>query len=37
MDRRAVAIELKESYYNQSVKNCEQAMEEDIIENATDL
>lgn len=33
MDRRTIGIELKESYYNLTLSNCEKAMEEPIIED----
>lgn len=33
MDRRAIGIELKESYYNQAVANCEVALTEPIIDD----
>lgn len=33
MDRRGLAIELKESYYKQMVANCEKAMDEPILED----
>ncbi|MEG0999131.1 MAG: DNA methyltransferase [Clostridiales bacterium] len=36
MDRRTIGIELKESYYNQAVLNCEQAMNEPIIDEDGD-
>lgn len=33
MDRRAIGIELKDSYYNQAVANCEVALTEPIIDD----
>lgn len=32
LDRRAIGVELKDSYYQQAVLNCEMAMNEDIID-----
>ncbi|SEA05400.1 DNA modification methylase [Eubacterium aggregans] len=37
MDRRTVGVELKESYYEQAVINCERALGEDIIEDGRKL
>lgn len=36
MDRRAVGIELKDTYYEQGVNNCEMALTEDIIDDLSE-